>query len=130
MKHKVLVVDDDHLVADTLQMILAANGFHTEACYSAADGLRRARSFAPQLLLCDVSMPGQDGLHLAAAIQREMPACKLIMLTAFLSTSASLELEALRKKRPVKLLNKPCPPELLIKEVEESLTIARLPVAS
>jgi CheY-like chemotaxis protein len=126
MKRKVLVVDDDHLVADTLRMVLAINGFEAESCYSAAEGLRRARSFAPQLLLCDIHMPGQDGLHLAGAIHREMPGCKLIMLTAFLSSSASLELEALRTRRALKLLNKPCPPELLLREVEDSLTVTRL----
>lgn len=46
MRQRVLVVDDDHLVADTLRMVFAVNGFESEACYSAADALRRARSFS------------------------------------------------------------------------------------
>jgi len=121
MRKRVLVVDDDRLVADTLRMVFVVNGFESEACYSAADALHKARSFDPELLLCDVTMPGQNGLQLAAAISREMPKCQMIMLTAYLSNAASVELEALRMKRPLKLLSKPCRPELLLKEASELL---------
>jgi CheY-like chemotaxis protein len=130
MRQRVLVVDDDPLVADTLRMVFAVNGFESEACYSAADALRRARSFSPELLLCDVTMPGQSGLQLAAAIHNEMPKCQMIMLTAYLTNAASAELEALRRKRPLKLLNKPCRPELLLKEVGELLRPPPLCAAS
>jgi CheY-like chemotaxis protein len=122
MRHRVLVVDDDHLVADTLKMVFAANGFESEACYSAAEALKVARSFSPELMLCDVTMPGEDGIELAAKVFHELPRCQMIMLTAYLTNSASVELEALRRKRPVKVLKKPCPPELLIEEALEMLT--------
>ena len=130
MKHKVLVVDDDRLVADTLQMVFLSNGFESEACYSVGDALRRAKTFDPELMLCDVTMPGQDGLELAATITREMPATRVIMLTAYLTKAASVQLEALRRRRPLKLITKPCHPEVLLREVEESLALAPLPVAS
>lgn len=130
MRQRVLVVDDDRLVADTLRMVFAVNGFESEACYSAVDALRKARTFAPELLLCDVTMPGQSGLQLAATIHREMPECQLIMLTAYLTNSASVELEAIRLKRPLKLLNKPCRPELLLKEASELLRRSHFYAAS
>ena len=57
MKQRILVVDDDSLVADTLKLVFAANGFESEARYSAAEGLERARTFRPELVLCDVTMP-------------------------------------------------------------------------
>lgn len=110
-------------------MIFAVNGFESEACYSAADALRRARSFDPELLLCDVTMPGQSGLELAAAINQEMPKCQMIMLTAYLTSAASVELEALRMKRPLKLLNKPCRPEVLLREAGELLQPPQLRAA-
>ena len=47
MKQRVLVVDDDRLVADTLNLVFQANGYESEAVYCAADGLARARTFAP-----------------------------------------------------------------------------------
>lgn len=121
MKHRVLVVDDDHLVADTLRMVFAANGFESEACYSAAEGLQMAKSFSPELMLCDIMMQGEDGLQLAAQVFHELPRCQMIMLTAYLSRAASAEVEALRKKRPLKVLNKPCAPETLIEEAIQLL---------
>jgi CheY-like chemotaxis protein len=102
-------------------MVFLANGFESEACYSAAEGLKMARTFAPELMLCDVAMPGEDGLQLAAQVFHELPRCQLIMLTAYLTNSASQQLEALGRKRPLKVLNKPCSPELLLEEASQLL---------
>ncbi len=124
MKHRVLVVDDDHLVADTLNLVFRANGYESEAVYSAAEGLDRARSFNPGLLLCDISMPEISGLQLAETMQQEMPECKLLMLTAYSNNVAKLEQQVTRTRRPLKLLNKPCRPELLLREAESLLRTA------
>jgi DNA-binding response OmpR family regulator len=121
MRQRVLVVDDDPLVADTLQMIFKNHGFQAEACYSAADGMARARSFAPQLLVCDVTMPDETGLQLAEKMQQELPACKVLMLSAYSSNAIKVEMQAKRMKRTLKLLSKPCRPELLLEEVEALL---------
>ena len=122
MKQRVLVVDDDRLVADTLSMIFIAHGFEAQARYSAGEALACARTFSPSLLLCDVTMPEETGLQLADAVNRELPSCKMLMLTAYSSNAASVELHAMRTKRPLKLLNKPCRPELLLKEVDALLS--------
>lgn len=130
MRPRVLVVDDDRLVADTLRLVFVANGFDSEACYSAADGLKMAKSFSPELLLCDVAMPGGDGVQLAAQVFRELPTCQMIMLTAYLTNGANSELESLRRQTPLKILHKPCPPETLIEEVTSMLKQRRrLPAA-
>ncbi|MDQ2925376.1 MAG: response regulator [Acidobacteriota bacterium] len=124
MKQRVLVVDDDKLVADTLSLIFRANGFDAEACYSAAEGLERARIYDPELLLCDVTMPGATGLELAANIDREMPACKILMLTAYSSNAVKVDEQSRRMARPVNVLSKPCRPEDLLREVGTLLKTA------
>jgi CheY-like chemotaxis protein len=116
MKQRVLVVDDDRLVADTLHLIFQASGFDTQVAYSAAEGLERARTFVPSLLLCDVSMPEATGLQLVAHLNREMPACRMLMLSAYASSAFFVEEQALKMKLPLKLLSKPCRPELLLEE--------------
>jgi CheY-like chemotaxis protein len=121
MRQRILVVDDDRLVADTLSMIFAANGFEAQARYSALEGLACARSFSPSLLVCDVTMPEQTGLQLADAVNRELPSCKMLMLTAYSGNAVKVELEAMRMNRPLKLLNKPCRPEVLLQEVNALL---------
>ncbi len=124
MKKRVLVVDDDRLVADTLCLIYKANGFDSEARYSAATGLERARSFAPNLLLCDVSMPEVSGLELAECMQELLPETRLLMLTAYASNAAFVRAHARRVRRPIKLLSKPCRPDDLLRESHALLQTA------
>ena len=124
MKQRVLVIDDDRLVADTLNLIFQANGYDSEAVYSAADGLARARTFAPGLLLCDVTMPEETGIQLAEKIQQEMPNCKLLMLTAYASNNLKVEQYISRTNQPLRLLHKPCRPEILLREAENLLQTA------
>ncbi len=124
MKQRILVIDDDRLVADTLSLIYKANGFESEACYSAAEALERARSFDPALMLCDVTMPEEGGLSLAEKVNREMPSCKMLMLTAYSSNATQVHLHSIRLKRPIKLLAKPCPPDELLRETRALLAAA------
>ena len=124
MKQRVLVIDDDRLVADTLNLIFQANGYESEAVYSAADGLARARTFDPGLLLCDITMPEESGLQLAEKLQREMPHCKLLMLTAYSSNAIKVEQHITRTQRPLHFLNKPCRPEVLLRAAQELLQTA------
>ena len=124
MKQKILVVDDDRLVADTLNLVFLANGFESEARYSAADGLDRARTFAPQLMLCDVTMPEENGLQLAEKVSAEMPEVRLLMLSAYSSNTARVDAHAVRTARRLNLLNTPCRPELLIPEASALLMTA------
>jgi len=121
MKQRILVVDDDRLVADTLMMIYRANGFDAEARYSAADGLARARTYQPGLILCDVTMPMESGLSLAEKMNDEMPACEMLMLTAYSSNAAKVHLQSMQMKRSLRVLAKPCPPDELLRETRALL---------
>ena len=123
-KQRVLVVDDDQLVADTLSLIFAAHGFESQACYSAAEGLLCARSFHPSLLLCDVTMPEIDGLTLVATMAAEMPECRALLLTAFAENIEKVHQRSSHLAQPLRLLNKPCRPEALLQEVDALLASA------
>ena len=124
MKQRVLVVDDDKLVADTLTLIFLANGFESEARYSAAEGLDRARTFVPELVLCDITMPDESGLQLAERLSLELPKTRMLMLTAYSSNAAKVEAHTSRTGRPLKMLSKPCRPEDLLRTATEMLKTA------
>lgn len=124
MKQRVLVVDDDKLVADTLTLIFRANGFDSEACYSAAEGLEMARTFDPELLLCDITMPETNGLELAARIDREIPECRILMLTAYAANHVKVEAQSQRMRRRMNVLSKPCRPQDLLREASALLKVA------
>jgi CheY-like chemotaxis protein len=121
MKPRILIVDDDRLVADTLSLVFRVNGFESEARYNAAEGLDFARSFSPSLLLTDVTMPGESGLDLADAVHREVPDCKLLMLTAYESNNSHVQMHSELTRRPIRVLFKPVRPEDLIREAQELL---------
>jgi CheY-like chemotaxis protein len=113
---RVLVVDDDRLVADTLSLIFEKNGFHAKAAYSADAALQCARDFTPHLLLCDVTMPGRDGLSLVEDMTSELPACRILVLTGFYSNLKSVRDQARKLSRPLGVLTKPCQPSELLRE--------------
>lgn len=124
MKTRILVVDDDRLVADTLCMIFKANGYDSEARYSAADGFELAKCFEPNLVLCDVTMPQESGLQLAERMREALPGTRMLMLTAYASNAAYVQAHAELTRRPFKLLSKPCPPDDLLREARALLQTA------
>ena len=77
-----------------------------------------------ELAITDYLMPGENGLQLAETLQREMPSCKLLMLTAYASNAIKVEQHASRTKLPLKLLSKPCRPEILLREAHDLLQTA------
>lgn len=121
---RVLVVDDDRLVADTLALIFRKNGFDVRTAYSADEALLCAREFGPHLMLCDITMPGRDGLSLVNDISRELPGCRIIVLTGFYSNLKPVRDQANKLSRPVGILTKPCQPAELLRQANALLASA------
>ncbi|SNT25755.1 Response regulator receiver domain-containing protein [Granulicella rosea] len=113
---RILVVDDNRLVADTLGLIFRKNGFDVRTAYSATDALSSAREFEPQLMLCDIDMPGRDGIELMGDIGEALPACRILVLTGFYGSLKRVHERALTMPRPVGVLTKPCEPLDLLRE--------------
>jgi YesN/AraC family two-component response regulator len=121
---RVLVVDDERLVADTLTLIFGKSGFEAQAAYSANHAMERAREFKPHLLLCDITMPGKDGLALVNEISQELPDCRILILTGFYSNLKIVRDEAKRLSVPLTILTKPCQPDELLREAAAVLARA------
>jgi CheY-like chemotaxis protein len=69
-------------------------------------------------------MPEESGLQLAEKVHNEFPNCKLLLLTAYDTNVIKVEQHATRTKRPLKLLSKPCRPEVLLREAHDLLQTA------
>lgn len=121
---RVLVVDDERLVADTLTLVFSKSGFEARASYSADDALEQARKFKPDLLVCDITMPGKDGHDLVEAISKELPSCRIMVLTGFYSNLPNVREQASRLSRPMGILTKPCKPDDLLREAAAMLASA------
>jgi CheY-like chemotaxis protein len=83
----VLVVDDEHAVADFLVKILNRSGYAAEAAYDGESALEMALLVPPELLLTDVAMPGMNGIELAIAVRKAVPDCKVLLLSGQAVTS-------------------------------------------
>ncbi len=79
---RVLVVDDEEIVADSLTRILNEKGFLAKAAYSGEEALESAATLPPDALVSDVIMPGINGVELAVRISKQFPSCRIVLFSA------------------------------------------------
>jgi response regulator RpfG family c-di-GMP phosphodiesterase len=77
----VLVVDDEPGIREILARWLAGGGYDVQTASSADEALRRVHDRPPAVALCDIRMPGRDGLWLVQHIRRDSPETAVIMAT-------------------------------------------------
>jgi DNA-binding NtrC family response regulator len=82
MKGRLLVVDDDAAIRETLHDHLASEGYDVAAAASAEQALNRLADFDPALVISDVRMPGMTGIELTARIRAARPDTHVIVITA------------------------------------------------
>ena len=58
----VLVIDDDRPIRIILSKVLVKGNFKCQNCGSATEALERLHEIAPDLIICDIGMPGMDGI--------------------------------------------------------------------
>jgi two-component system phosphate regulon response regulator OmpR len=78
----ILVVEDDKQLRERLQRFLTEQGFRVTAAADAAEARDRLRFLQPDLIVMDVTMPGESGLELTEAHRRDNSATPILLLTA------------------------------------------------
>jgi DNA-binding NtrC family response regulator len=115
---RVFVVDDEHVIATSLAIILRQIGFDATAFTEPLEALSAANSVAPDLLISDVVMPVLCGIDLAIQIKERCPDCKVILFSGQATTASMLE-SARSNGHSFELLLKPVHPTDLIREIEK-----------
>ncbi len=82
MAKRILVVDDEPNIVDILRFNLQREGFEVIAAYNGPEGLEKARTEAPDLILLDVMLPGMDGFRVCEELRKTDRLTPIIMLTA------------------------------------------------
>lgn len=113
---KILVVDDERLLADTTTAILSRVGYDAKTAYDGFGALEMASSFRPDYLLTDIMMPGMNGVELAIAIAKMYPATRILLFSGQAGISPILEESKLRGYE-FPLLAKPVHPGKLIERL-------------
>jgi len=113
-KPRVLVVDDEHIIADTIAAILNRSGFDAVARYGGVDAIEFLQQECPDIVLSDVVMPERNGLHVVDAVRASCPGTRIVLISGNAATPNLLE-HALPDGPSFELLAKPVHPAHLIR---------------
>jgi response regulator RpfG family c-di-GMP phosphodiesterase len=86
----VLVVDDETGVRELMARWLASGGYDVRTAANADEALQRVHDQPPAVALCDIRMPGHDGLWLAHQIRHDAPETAVIMATGVQDVSSAV----------------------------------------
>jgi CheY-like chemotaxis protein len=112
-KPRVLVADDERVIADTLAMILNQSGFEARAVYSGEKALELVPTFKPDMLISDVIMGGLNGIDAAIQVRALVPNIKILLFSGQAATADLLE-KARTQGYEFEILAKPVHPQDLL----------------
>jgi DNA-binding response OmpR family regulator len=112
-KPRILVADDERVIADSLAMILNHSGFEARAVYSGERAVELAEEFHPEMLISDVIMTGLSGIDAAIQIRSLFPHVKILLFSGQAATADLLE-KARAQGYEFDILSKPVHPQDLL----------------
>jgi len=110
---KVLLVEDEAIVAASLGLILSSRGYDVRAVDSAERAIELLATWEPQLAIIDVMLPQMNGIELAALLQGHHPSCRVLLISGH-PGAAELLNEARARGNSFEILAKPLHPAFLL----------------
>lgn len=121
-KTRVLVVDNERMIADTLVLILRQNGYDASATYSGEEAVQSALVLKPHIVITDIIMGKMNGLEAAMIIAEELPDCKILLFSGQPAT-ADLLLQAKKNGRSFEVMAKPVHPDVILEQINDLITM-------
>lgn len=123
MPKRILIVDDDPDLVEAVSMLLEAEGMTPIAAYGGVEGLEKAKTESPDLIVLDVMMPDKDGYTVAKELAKNdaLSGIPVIMLTAVVDHIGHTHYSHASGKELVAddFFQKPVDPETLVKRIAE-----------
>jgi CheY-like chemotaxis protein len=116
---RVLVVDDERIIADSIALILKGRGYDARPVYSGEDAAELAMTWKPDAVIADVVMGKMNGVALAIYLSQALPACKVLLISGNIATSGLLD-ESKKLGHDFPILAKPFPPESVFEFLSQS----------
>jgi CheY-like chemotaxis protein len=126
---KIIVVDDEPVIADTLVSILNADGHEALAVSDGKSAVKWAAMVYPDAVISDVIMQGMDGIATAKAIVKFLPNCRIILFSGR-TASTDLLAQARADGHRFEVLAKPLDPDVLLKMLKSPPESVLGPVGS
>jgi two-component system nitrogen regulation response regulator NtrX len=123
MSSKILVIDDEAAIRDTMRMILEYEGHEVLLAGSGQEGLQVAQAESPDLVFLDIKMPGMDGLEVLTRLRQQIDSLPVVIVSAHGSATTALEAGRLGAYR---FIEKPLSKDYVLDAVREGLELASL----
>ena len=117
-KKKILVIDDEQIILDSVNKILRAEAFEVDPAISSREGLERAMSRNYDLVLTDIRMPEIGGMRILRDIKRAKPALPVVIFTGYATVQSAVQAMKLGASD---YIEKPFTPEMLLSTVKKVL---------
>lgn len=88
---RVLIADDEAIIRDTLAEFLSGNGFEVKTAANGIEAVNLAKNERFDVLLCDVNMPGLDGIDVLEKMNQLSPETFVILITAYATVESAIE---------------------------------------
>jgi CheY-like chemotaxis protein len=118
---RVLIVDDEKTVSETLTKIFKSHGYQARAVHSAEEAVDVFAEWQPDLALLDVNLPGMNGVDVAIVLRTSHPNCRILLFSGYPSTDDLLHL-AMQGGHVFEIISKPVHPAELLDAVANSLS--------
>jgi CheY-like chemotaxis protein len=125
---KILIVEDETAIADTLAAILSTCGYWVQVAYTAEKAIDIIAGWQPDVAIVDVMLPLMNGFDFSIILTANYPACRLLLFSGEPDTAALLG-EALKKGRNFEVFAKPLHPTFVLATVESLLSSGPEPLA-
>jgi len=119
---KVLVIDDETIVLESVRKVLATEGFEPDLAQSSREGLAWAMERDYALVLTDIRMPEIGGMRILRDIKRVKPALPVVIFTGYATVQSAVQA---MKLGAADYIEKPFTPDMLLTTVRKALEKAR-----
>ncbi|HXS77053.1 MAG TPA: response regulator [Terracidiphilus sp.] len=121
---KILIVEDEKVVADTLGQILGADGYEIRVVYSAEDAVTLIATWPPDLAILDVMLPRMNGIELAVILKENFSRCHVLLFSGQPSVEGLMQ-KAKNEGHEFEIMAKPVHPSVMLDTISTLLCAER-----
>ncbi|MFH1982274.1 MAG: sigma-54 dependent transcriptional regulator [Pseudomonadota bacterium] len=119
---KILVIDDEHSICETLEMFLSEKGHRVFTAATGKEGVARACEIEPDIVILDIRLPDANGLDLLTRIRETAALTKVIMITAYQDMETTIQA---MKRGAFDYIHKPLDADVVEKTIDRALRVLK-----